>query len=77
LENLSTKAARREGDRATRADGHTAQVVALATHDTEGLLATIDVYGRPWRYMGLIREWLMQVDPHLADPNLGTALFRS
>lgn len=57
----------------TGVDGHTAQVLALATRDAAGLLATIDVYGRPWPYMALIRERLARVAPNLADPDLGTS----
>ena len=54
-------------------DGHTAQVAALVTRDAAGLIATIDIYGRPWPYMALIRERLAEVDPNLADPELGTS----
>ena len=57
----------------TIVDGHTAQVAALVTRDTAGLIATIDMYGRPWPYMALVREWLAEVDPDLADPELGTS----
>ena len=32
----------------TSVDGHTAQVVALVTHEAAGLIATIDISGRPW-----------------------------
>jgi hypothetical protein len=57
----------------TTVDGHTAQVAALATREAAGLIATIDIYGRPWPYMALVRERLSDVDPKLADPELGTS----
>ena len=57
----------------TTVDGHTAQIVALVTRDAAGLIATIDIYGRPWPYMALIRERIAEVDPKLADPELGTS----
>jgi hypothetical protein len=57
----------------TTVDGHTAQVAALVTRDAAGLIATIDIYGRPWPYLALIRERLAEVDPNLADPELGTS----
>jgi hypothetical protein len=57
----------------TIVDGHTAQLAALVTRDTAGLIATIDMYGRPWPYMALVRERLAEVDPDLADPELGTS----
>jgi len=57
----------------TTVDGHTAQVAALVTRDADGLLATIDVYGRPWPYMAVIRERLAEVDPNLTDPELLTS----
>jgi hypothetical protein len=57
----------------TTVDGHTAQVAASVTRDAAGLIATIDVYGRPWPYMALIRERLAEVDPNLTDPELGTS----
>ena len=57
----------------TTVDGHTAQVAALVTRDAVGLIATINIYGRPWPYMALIRERLAEVDPTLADTELGTS----
>jgi hypothetical protein len=57
----------------TTVDGHTAQVAALVTRDAAGLIATIHTYGRPWPYMALVRERLAEVDPNLADPELGTS----
>jgi hypothetical protein len=54
-------------------DGHTAQVAALVTRDRAGLIATIHMYGRPWPYMALVRERLAEVDPTLADPEIGTS----
>ena len=57
----------------TTVDGHTAQIVALVTRNAAGLIDTIDIYGRPWPYMALIRERIAEVDPKLADPQLGTS----
>ncbi|HEY6397259.1 MAG TPA: hypothetical protein VIX82_07375 [Solirubrobacteraceae bacterium] len=57
----------------TTVDGHTAQIAALVTRDAAGLIATIHIYGRPWPYMALIRERLAEVDPDLADRELGTS----
>ncbi len=57
----------------TSVDEHTAQVVALVTHDAPGLIATIDIYGRPWPYMALIRDRIAKVDPNLANPDLGAS----
>jgi hypothetical protein len=57
----------------TTVDGHTAQVAALVTRDAEGLIATIHMYGRPWPYMALVRERLAEVDPTLADSEIGTS----
>jgi hypothetical protein len=57
----------------TTVDGHTAQIAALVTRDAAGLIATIHIYGRPWPYMALIRERLAEIDPKLADPELGTS----
>jgi len=57
----------------TTVDGHTAQVAALVTREAAGLIATIDIYGRPWPYMALVRERLAEIDPNLADPELGTS----
>jgi hypothetical protein len=41
-------------------------LVAFVTYEAAGLIATIDVYGRPWPYMALIREGIAK-DPNLAD----------
>lgn len=54
-------------------DGHTAQVLSLVTRDASGLIATIDMYGRPWPYMGLVRERIARIDPNLADSDLGAS----
>jgi hypothetical protein len=56
----------------TTVDGHTAQVIGLVTYDDAGLVATIDLYGRPWPYMALVRDRLGAIDPGLANPDLGT-----
>jgi hypothetical protein len=53
-------------------DGHLAQIFAVASRDEAGLVSRIDMYGRPWPYMALIRERLAAVDPALVDPDLGT-----
>jgi hypothetical protein len=52
-------------------DGHTVQLLALVSHDSEGLIAAIDIYGRPWPYMALVRERLGRLAPELIDPSLG------
>jgi hypothetical protein len=57
----------------TTVDGHTAQLAALVTREAAGPIATIDIYGRPWPYMALIRERLAEVAPSLADPKIGTS----
>jgi hypothetical protein len=57
----------------TTVEGHTAQIAALVTRDAAGLITTIHIYGRPWPYMALVRERLAEVDPNLADPEIGTA----
>ena len=58
----------------TTVEGHTAQVAALVTRDAAGLIATVDVYGRPWPYMALIRERLAEVAPNLIiAPALGAS----
>lgn len=54
------------------ADGQTAELLALAGYDTTGLIATVDVYGRPWPYMAALREVISETVPALADPDLGT-----
>jgi hypothetical protein len=53
-------------------DGHTAQVLALVARDAAGLVSAIDLYGRPWPYMALVRDELAHSHPELADPSLGT-----
>ncbi|HTR70326.1 MAG TPA: hypothetical protein VMH41_08875 [Mycobacteriales bacterium] len=57
----------------TTVDGHTAQVAALVTRGADGLIATVDIYGRPWPYMALVRERLGEIDRSLADPEIGTS----
>jgi len=57
----------------TTVDGHTAQIAALVTRDAAGLIATIDIYGRPWPYMALVRERLAGIDPNLANPEIGAS----
>ena len=57
----------------TSVDGHTAQLAAVVTFDSDEAIATIHIYGRPWPYMALIRERLATIDPDLADPEIGGA----
>jgi hypothetical protein len=52
-------------------DGHTIQVMAIVSRDPSGLIARIDMYGRPWPYMALLRERLARVRPVLTDATLG------
>ncbi|MEU4170404.1 hypothetical protein AB0F46_26450 [Streptomyces sp. NPDC026665] len=52
--------------------GRPTEIVALARHDAAGLIATIDVYGRPWPFMAALREVIAKTDPALADPSLGS-----
>ncbi|SEN74240.1 hypothetical protein [Actinacidiphila rubida] len=52
-------------------DGRSAEIVALARYNAAGLIATIDVYGRPWPFMAALREDIAKLDPALADPDLG------
>jgi hypothetical protein len=52
-------------------DGHTAQVLVVAERDDAGLIARIDMYGRPWPYMALVRDHLKQVRPELTGAALG------
>jgi hypothetical protein len=56
-------------------DGHTAQVLALATRDAAGLVTAIDLYGRPWPYLALVRGRLAGRHPELTDPSLGTTAY--
>jgi hypothetical protein len=56
----------------TSVEGHTAQVLALVARDAAGLVSAIDVYGRPWPYMALVRDQLASSRPDLTDPDLGS-----
>ena len=56
-------------------DGHTAQTFAVVAHDENGLIARIDMYGRPWPFMALVRERLMGMRPALTDASLGDDLY--
>jgi len=56
-------------------DGRTTEIAALARYDAAGLIATIDVYGRPWPFMAALREVIAELDPALADPGLGAGLY--
>ncbi|MGW2780068.1 hypothetical protein ACWC3X_02245 [Streptomyces populi] len=53
-------------------DGRPTEIVALARYNAAGLIAAIDVYGRPWPFMAVLRETIAKKDPTLADPSLGT-----
>jgi hypothetical protein len=55
--------------------GDTAQILALAGRDQAGLIDRIDVYGRPWPFMALLRERLAAIDPTLTDPDLGSGAY--
>jgi hypothetical protein len=52
-------------------DGHTAQLLVVAGRDDAGLIARIDMYGRPWPYMALVRDHLEQVRPELTGARVG------
>lgn len=51
------------------------EIVALARRDAAGMIGTVDVYGRPWPFMALLREAVADADPALADPRLGTGRY--
>jgi hypothetical protein len=55
--------------------GHTAQTFAVAARDEDGLISRIDMYGRPWPYMALVREGLIGMRPSLTDASLGESLY--
>jgi hypothetical protein len=54
-------------------DGHTVQVLSLVTHDEDGMIASIHMYGRPWPYMALFRDQLAKIDPELTTLDWGSA----
>jgi hypothetical protein len=54
-------------------DGHTAQVLILAERDEAGAIARIDMYGRPWPFMALVRDRLRRARPELTEARLGDA----
>jgi hypothetical protein len=56
-------------------DGHTAQVMAVVSRDEHGLIAKIDMYGRPWPFMALVRGRLEGIRPSLTDPRIGDELY--
>lgn len=56
-------------------DGRSTEIVAVATHDAAGLVSTIELYGRPWPFVALLREAMAKVEPDLADPDLGTGAY--
>jgi len=35
--------------------------MALVTRDARGLIATIDIYGRPWSWVGVIRDRIVML----------------
>jgi hypothetical protein len=57
----------------TTIDGETAQLAAVVTRDASGSIATVHLYGRPWPYMGLVRQRLARIAPELTDPEIGDA----
>jgi hypothetical protein len=56
-------------------DGHTAQTFAVVARDEDGLISRIDMYGRPWPFMALVRERLAGMRPALTDASLGDVLY--
>jgi hypothetical protein len=56
-------------------DGHALQVMAIVSRDERGLITTIDMYGRPWPYMALLRARLAGVRPSLTEAALGDRLY--
>jgi hypothetical protein len=56
-------------------DGHPAQTLAIAERDGSGAIARIDMYGRPWPFMALVRERLRQQTPALIGATLGDQLY--
>jgi hypothetical protein len=56
-------------------DGHTVQVMAVASRDENDLVATIDMYGRPWPYMAVVRDKLAEPHPALTEADLGDRLY--
>jgi hypothetical protein len=53
--------------------GHTTQTLLIAERDDEGLITRVDMYGRPWPYMALVRDRLRRTRPELIDARLGDA----
>jgi hypothetical protein len=51
-------------------EGHTTQTLLIAERDNEGLIARVDMYGRPWPYMALVRDRLKRSHPELTDARL-------
>src|SRR5581483_1339818 len=45
------------------ADDGATQIVALAQFDPAGLISTVDVYGRPWPYIGRLMERMAKTAP--------------
>jgi hypothetical protein len=56
-------------------DGHTAQILAIAERDSNGMIARIDAYGRPWPFMALVRQRLAGMQPALTAANGGDELY--
>jgi hypothetical protein len=52
-------------------EGHTTQTLLVAERDDEGLIARVDMYGRPWPYMALVRERLKRTHPKLTEAQVG------
>jgi hypothetical protein len=54
---------------------HAAQVIGVVARDEDGLISKIDMYGRPWPYMALLRDRLAGMRPSLTDPTIGDQLY--
>jgi hypothetical protein len=56
-------------------EGHTAQVMAVVARDEDGLISKIDMYGRPWPFMALVRQRLEGMRPSLSDATIGDEIY--
>lgn len=56
-------------------DGHTAQTFGVVARDENGLISRIDMYGRPWPYMSLVRDRLVGIRPSLTDATVSDELY--
>jgi hypothetical protein len=53
-----------------RADGTTTQILTVSSCDQAGRVTSVDMYGRPWPQMSLVRERLAASYPDLAGPGV-------